>query len=150
MLTPRRRIVTIAVFVALDVLAVGMGMGVPLFAIGLGFLVGWFLPGFLGLRAPYTAADLRALLRGALLTSAVTFVIVAIIWLPTVQMLNDPAVDIGNFGIPMILYEPLASFIGWVVLMVLISPALQMLATLFGSVLKCALRPTQQAAPAGA
>lgn len=71
MLTPRRRIVTIAVFVALDVLAVGMGMGVPLFAIGLGFLVGWFLPGFLKLRAPYTAADLRALLRGALLTSAV-------------------------------------------------------------------------------
>ena len=35
----------------------------------------------------------------------------------------------------MILYEPLASFIGWQVLMVLISPFLQLLTTLFGSYL---------------
>jgi hypothetical protein len=35
----------------------------------------------------------------------------------------------------MILYEPRASFIGWLVLMILISPVLQMLTTLFGSYL---------------
>jgi hypothetical protein len=141
MFTPTRRLLTIVLFVAFDVIAVGTGMGVPVFAIALGFPVGWFLPGFLRLRSPYTSLALRALLRASLLTSAVTLVVVAVIWLPTLRMLADPAADLTNFGIPMILYEPLASFIGWVVLMVLISPALQMLATLFASVLRCAFRP---------
>jgi hypothetical protein len=34
----------------------------------------------------------------------------------------------------MILYTPRASFIGWIILMVLISPFLQFLMTLFGSI----------------
>ena len=34
---------------------------------------------------------------------------------------------------PLILYEPLASFIAWLVLMIVISPFLQFLMTLFGS-----------------
>ena len=48
-------------------------------------------------------------------------------------MLLDPQADLANFGIPMILYGPQASFIGWLVLMIVISPFLQLLATLFGA-----------------
>ena len=48
-------------------------------------------------------------------------------------MLFDPRADLANFGIPLILFDPQASFIGWLVLMIAISPFLQLLATLFGS-----------------
>jgi hypothetical protein len=61
-------------------------------------------------------------------------VIMAIIWLPALKWLFDSTGDLSNFGIPMILYSPRASFIGWIILMVLISPFLQFLMTLFGSI----------------
>jgi hypothetical protein len=48
-------------------------------------------------------------------------------------MLFDRAADLANFGIPMILYEPRASFIGWLLLMIFVSPFLQFLMTLFGA-----------------
>jgi hypothetical protein len=64
-------------------------------------------------------------------------------------MLFEPGRDIANFGIPMILYEPLASFIGWIVLMVLISPLLQVLTTVFGaSVYMACARAENQDDPA--
>jgi hypothetical protein len=56
-------------------------------------------------------------------------------------MLSDPAADIAHFGIPLILYEPVASFIGWIVLMVLISPFLQALAAAFSSSVRLAWFP---------
>ena len=139
------RVFRIAVFVAIDVVAVGMGMGVPIFTILLGFPVGWFLSAFLRIGSPYTSGDLRAVLRAAALTSSVTLLITALIWLPTLRMLGGPPAEIANFGIPMILYQPLPSFIAWIVLMVIISPILQMLTTLFGCILRCALRPPRQA-----
>jgi len=40
---------------------------------------------------------------------------------------------LANFGIPLILYEPRASFIVWLILMIVISPFLQFLMTLFGA-----------------
>jgi hypothetical protein len=33
----------LVVFLLLDTLCVGLGMGVPIFCIGFGFLVGWYL-----------------------------------------------------------------------------------------------------------
>ena len=65
----------------------------------------------------------------------------AVIWLPALRLLKLPEADLANFGIPLILYEPLPSFIGWMVLMVLISPFLQVLTTVFGAVLKLAYTP---------
>jgi hypothetical protein len=59
----------------------------------------------------------------------------AVLWGPVTTMLFDPAADLANFGIPMILYEPLPSFIAWLVLMIFISPFLQLLTTLFASYL---------------
>ena len=48
-------------------------------------------------------------------------------------MLGDPTADFANFGIPMILYDPKISFVGWLILMIFISPFLQLLTTLFSS-----------------
>ncbi len=137
----RKYLVPLIAFLLLDLLAVGVGMGVPVFAIGFGFLVGWFAPRILA----DAAVDLRRLLRRclvtALLTSAFTFLLMLLIWGPKVGMLFDPAADIAHFGIPMILYEPLASFVGWIVLMVLISPFLQALAAVFASCVRLAWFP---------
>jgi hypothetical protein len=68
-------------------------------------------------------------------TSAVTFALMAIIWGSVTPMLFDPAADFANFGIPLILYDPKVSFIGWLILMIFISPFLQLLTTLFSSYL---------------
>jgi hypothetical protein len=135
------RVFRVAIYIAVDILAVGIGMGVPVLAILLGFPVGWLLPTVLRLRGVLAPDHLKAILRAAILTSLVTFGITALIWVPTLQRLADPAGDIANFGIPMILFTPLPSFIGWIVLMVVISPFLQVLTTVFGCVARCALLP---------
>lgn len=62
-----------------------------------------------------------------------TFVMMAVIWGRCIPMLFDPSADIANFGIPLLLYEPRASFVGWIVLMVLVSPFLQFLMTILGA-----------------
>jgi len=136
-----RKFIPLLLFIFLDLLAIGAGMGVPIFAILFGFLVGWFVPSVLA----GTAAGIRQLLGRclltALLTSAFTFLLMLLIWGPATRMLFDPAADLANFGIPMILYEPAASFIGWIVLMVFISPFLQVLATTFASSVRLAWFP---------
>jgi hypothetical protein len=122
-----------AAYVVLDVLCVGAGMGVPIFCIALGFPVGWYVAA----RATRSTSDLGAVLKRTIvlgtLTSAVTFAFMALIWGNVSRMLLDPAADFANFGIPMILYEPKVSFVGWLVLMIFISPFLQLLTTLFAS-----------------
>jgi len=56
-----------------------------------------------------------------------------IIWVPISTMLINPTADFAHFGIPMILYDPKLSFIGWIILMVFISPFLQLLTTVFAA-----------------
>jgi len=125
--------VAFGAFVFLDVLCVGMGMGVPIFCIALGFPVGCYIAA----RAVRSTADLAEVLKRmviqATVTSAVTFAMMAVIWGSMTPMLFDPAADFVNFGIPMILFSPRASFVGWLVLMIFISPFLQLLTTLFAS-----------------
>jgi len=121
------------VFSLLDIIATGMGMGVPFFNILHGFPVGWYIARRLSrLDLPFRRLLGKSLLWSAL-TAGFTAILMLIIWAPTVSMLFDPSADLADFGIPMILYEPRASFIGWLALMVLISPFLQFLMTLFGS-----------------
>ena len=124
-----------AIFIIADLLCVAMGMGVPIFCIGFGFFVGWYI----AKRVTMGTASLREVMRGILLyavvTSAATFVVMTVLWGPTIAMLFDPDSDFANFGIPMILYDPKMSFIGWLVLMIVISPFLQLLTTLFSSYL---------------
>lgn len=124
----------IAIFLFLELISVAMGMGVPFFTILYGFLVGLFIPSIIRTDAELSPQYLASLLRTALITSTATLIIMALIWLPTLSWLFDSTRDISTFGIPMILFTPRASFIGWIVLMVLISPFLQFLMTIFGSI----------------
>ncbi|MBG0787557.1 MAG: hypothetical protein H0S79_20905 [Anaerolineaceae bacterium] len=121
-------------FILLDLFSIGLGMGVPFFTILLGLPVGWWLARRLGEKPQPLHALLGSLLKVAALTAAFSVLVLAVIWLPSLTWLFDPSRDLANFGMPLILFEPLASFIGWQVLMVVISPFLQMLMTVFGAV----------------
>jgi len=124
-----------AIFVIVDLVCVGMGMGVPIFCILFGFFVGWYI----AKRATIATANVRDVFKQvfvrAIATSTFTFVVMSAIWGRTIVMLFAPSADFQNFGHPFILYDPKTSFIGWLVLMILISPFLQLLTTIFGSYL---------------
>jgi len=103
----------------LDVISVGAGMGVPVFAILLGFVVGWRLARRHGLR--------RALTRSALL-SGLTLAMMIAIWAPKFALLAQPGFDASEWGIPLVLYTSTASFFGWQALMIAGGPVLQFMA----------------------
>jgi hypothetical protein len=107
----------------------------------LGFFVGWFAPSILSRDAPDFRHLLIKCLTAAFLTSGFTFFLMLVIWGPISRMLLDPSADIANFGTPFILYEPKASFIGWIVLMIVVSPFLQVLTTAFASSVRLAWWP---------
>jgi hypothetical protein len=137
---PRKRLwLPIAIYAVLDVIAVGMGMGVPIFPIMLGFIVGWLLPAWLVPSATSLSQLLVRILRWSAASAAWTFLQMAVIWLRTVPMLFNPSADVAQFGHPMILFEPVASFVGWIVLMVFISPFLQLLTTVFAATVRLAV-----------
>ncbi len=121
------------IYIVLDTIFVGMGMGVPLFCILFGFPVGWYLAKRLTSQKLQINNILSSILKYATLTSIITLVWMLIIWGPMITMLQNPSVNFANFGIPLILYDPKISFIGWIILMVFISPFLQLLTTVFAS-----------------
>ena len=123
----------LALFLLLDTVCVGMGMGVPIFCILFGFVVGWYVVRRLVATGTDLPRILNRILLYAIVTSAYTFLVMVALWAPAARMLFDPGADLANFGIPLILYDPRASFIGWLVLMIAISPFLQLLTTLFGA-----------------
>ena len=126
-----RPFVPAVAYVLLDTLLLGFGMGVPILNIMLGFGVGWWVTK----RA--LAADLpttiRRSWRTAWISSAYTLLMLAVIWVPWLPTVFGPEAGLAKTGVPLILYEPRASFIGWLVLMVVISPLLQVLTTLASS-----------------
>ena len=121
------------IFIVLDTICIGMGMGVPIFCVLFGFVVGWYIARAAIARTEAVEEAVRTFLRYALATAGYTFVAMAVIWGRWMVILFDPSTDYTNLGIPMMLYEPKVSFIGWQLLMICISPFLQVLATLFGS-----------------
>ncbi len=135
-------------YVVLDILCVGMGMGIPIFSILLGFVVGWYVARRVYAEGLDTGRGLQRMLLTATLTAAVTLVGMLIIWGRMIGMLWNPAADLANTGIPMILYEPRASLFGWLVLMILISPFLQVMTTLFAAQVTW-LRMLRGRAPSG-
>ena len=124
----------IVAFILLDLFCTGLGMGVPFFTILLGLPVGWWLARRLAEKPQTLHSLLGDLLKYAALTAGFSLLVLAVIWLPSLTWLFNPARDLANYGMPLILFEPLASFIGWQVLMVVISPFLQLLMTVFGAV----------------
>jgi hypothetical protein len=124
-----------SIFVVFDTICIGMGMGVPIFCIFFGFLVGSYIVKNITATTTQVREVFWRVLLYATVAAAVTLLGMVAIWGPTISFLFDPNRDLANTGVPMILYEPRASFIGWIVLMIVISPALQLLTTIFGSYL---------------
>jgi hypothetical protein len=122
-------------FAFLDIVCVGLGMGVPFFCILFGLLVGWYIARKTVITSFIDKQMLRKILLNSTLTSSFTFVLMALLWGTSIPMLFDPTANLANFGIPQILYQPKASFVGWMVLMIIISPFLQLLMSLFGAYL---------------
>ncbi len=121
------------IFAILDTMCIGMGMGVPIFCILFGFVVGWVAARHILSTFHDLPQVFRRILWAGVITAGITMIGMLILWLPLSSYLFDPAKDLANTGIPLILYTPYASLIGWIALMVLISPFLQLLTTLFGS-----------------
>lgn len=122
---------TFLIYIILDTLLVGIGMGVPIFPILLGFPVGWYITRRLTLSERNLRDLLSDILKYSLYTSLITFLWMVIIWGSVATMLMNPHADFANFGIPMILFDPKISFIGWISLMIFISPFLQLVTTIF-------------------
>ncbi len=122
-------------YLVADVAATGAGMGVPFFCILLGLPVGCAIAQRVADSLTSTRVVLRRVLLQAAVTASFTMLLMIVIWGRVVPMLFDPTADLANFGIPLILYEPRASFVGWLVLMILISPVLQFLVTAVTAVL---------------
>jgi hypothetical protein len=122
-----------AIYALVDILCAGLGMGVPFFCIFLGLPIGWYIVRRLNTHLLSTREMLRKIITGAALTSAFTLLLMASIWLSSLLMFRDPGMNPENYGMPLILFEPLPSFLGWMALMIVISPFLQFLMTLFGA-----------------
>ncbi|MDI6765789.1 MAG: hypothetical protein QME52_03080 [Bacteroidota bacterium] len=125
--------IVILLYAILDVILTGMGMGVPIFCILFSFVAGWYIARRFIQAHEDKQAVLKKIFRLSLITVLVTFIIMCIIWGRVVPTIFDPSTDFENFGHPFFLYDPKISFIGWLVLMIFISPFLQLLATIFGS-----------------
>jgi hypothetical protein len=125
----------LVLFILVDIVSIGMGMGVPFFSILLGIPLGWFLVLFVTDKTTRVQDILWWVLIYAAVAAGITVLGMLMIWLPMSTLLFDPTNDLTMTGVPLILYEPRASFIGWLVLMIVISPVLQVLTTLFGAYL---------------
>ncbi|MBN1316980.1 MAG: hypothetical protein JXA42_15980 [Anaerolineales bacterium] len=122
-----------ATFALLDLFCTGAGMGVPIFCILFGLPVGWYITQRVTLAKFPVREMIGKILGWGAMAAAFTLLLMGILWGPSLTMLFDPQADLVNFGIPQILYTPKASFVGWMVLMILISPFLQFLMIVFGS-----------------
>ena len=120
-------------FTLINVIFIGMGMGVPFFCILMGIPLGWFLVLYATARTNGMREVMWKVLIHAAIAASITMVGMLIIWLPVSTVLFDPGNDLSTTGVPLILYEPRASFIGWLGLMIVVSPILQLLTTLFGA-----------------
>lgn len=127
--------ITLLIFAFLDLFCVGMGMGVPFFCIFLGFLIGWYIVKRLTRYNENQKDIFKKVFKYAIITSLFTFMVMAILWGPAIKLLFTPGYEFKNFGIPLILFDPKVSFIGWLVLMIVISPFLQLLTTVFSAYL---------------
>ena len=122
-------IFSVIIFVILS----GIGMGVPIMNILFGFLVGWYSTRRVQILYNEQKKRFSKIFIYSLFCAGITLIIMLAIWGTTIQMLFDPTADLANFGHPMILFDPRASFIGWLILMIIISPILQLMTSIFSA-----------------
>ena len=125
----------IIIYILIDLICVGAGMGVPIFCILLGFPLGWYITKRVTASTEQLYQKCHKIFKFSIFASIFTFVVMLIVWLSAILINIESSSDIQNFGHPYILYDPKASFIGWLILMVIISPFLQLLTTVFGAFL---------------
>jgi hypothetical protein len=125
--------IIIILYILIDIICAGAGMGVPVFCILLGFPLGQYIAKRICISTEYSYLMFYEILKLSFLASVFTFLQMIVIWGRTIPMLFDPKSDFQNFGHPFILYDPRISFIGWLILMIFISPFLQLLTTIFAS-----------------
>ncbi len=134
----------IPIFIVINLICTGMGMGVPIFNILFGFIAGWFAARrALGLFKD-AGKVLKKVFYYSLFCSGFTFLTMAAIWGRVIPMVFDSSYDFANFGIPMILFDPRISFIGWIILMIVISPLLQLLTSIFSGYLVLTFRQAKK------
>jgi hypothetical protein len=140
----KKKSTPILILIGLEILCTGMGMGVPFMNILLGFPLGWYIVRLVSPEEIDDRGKLKRILKYATAAAALTFVFMLGVWGWAVPMLFDPAADIENFGHPFILFDPKLSFIGWLILMIFVSPFLRLLATIFGAFLTLAFDQSEQ------
>jgi len=125
--------IVVILYMLIDIICTGAGMGVPIFCILLGFPLGWYLTKRIWVSKKYSYSIFYKILKLSFFASVFTFLQMVIIWGRVVPMIFDPLSNFQNFEHPFILYDPKISFIGWLILMIFISPFLQLLTTIFAS-----------------
>jgi hypothetical protein len=130
----------IVISVLVTTILTGMGMGVPILNILFGFIIGWYTAKRACILYEDLGQRLSKILIYCIFCSGITLVLMLCIWGSTIHMLFNPLSDYKNFGIPMILYDPKQSFIGWLVLMIIISPFLQLLSSIFSAFITLKVR----------
>ena len=123
----------VVLYILIDILCAGAGMGVPIFCILLGFPLGWYITRKVTTSTEQLYQQLYKVFKFSLLAAIFTFIVMLIVWVSAILINIDSSSDIQNFGHPYILFEPIASFIGWLILMIIISPFLQLLTTIFAA-----------------
>jgi O-antigen/teichoic acid export membrane protein len=118
-------------YILIDIICMGMGMGVPFFCILLGFPLGWYITKRVSVSTEQHYQKYYKIFKVSLLAAIFTFILMLVVWGWTIPKIFDPSFDFQNFGLPNFLYEPKISFIGWHILMIIISPFLQLLTTIF-------------------
>ena len=119
------------IYIIIDILCAGIGMGVPIFCILFGFITGWGIIRIILLRTDDFNQILKKSIKYGMVATLITFLLMLIIWGGAIIVFFNHNHDFKNFGHPLILYDPKLSFIGWLALMIVISPFLQLLTTVF-------------------
>ena len=127
--------IELGTFILLEIILTGFGMGVPILNILFGFYIGFYITRKLISKHLRTKKLMERILTISILTSLFTFLLMLIIWGPQTHLLFEEKTQFENFGHPFILYDPKISFVGWLILMIFISPFLQLLSSIFSSFL---------------
>jgi len=125
----------VIIYILIDIICAGAGMGVPIFCILLGFPLGWYISNRVAASTEHHYQKYQKIYRFSFLAAIFTFLIMLIVWTSAILININSSSDIQNFGHPYILYDPETSFIGWLILMIIISPFLQLLTTIFAAFL---------------
>lgn len=126
-----KRLRYIITFVFLELFLTGIAMGIPIFLILFGFFFGFFITK--KILISNAKNPLKIIFKYSSLASGFSFLIMLAIWGTYSLNIFNKSFDFANSGIPLILYEPFTSFIGWIILMIFISPFLQFLMAIFGA-----------------